>query len=126
MEIFAFYLFDIIVIPITMIVFGYLFMKRPPKEINSLFGYRTTMSSKNQNTWDFAHRYAGRVWLNSGIFTVIISVILIFILKDSNIFEKIVFEIFVIQFIILFLVIPLTEIALRKTFHKNGKFRNIT
>ncbi|MCY6372198.1 SdpI family protein [Clostridium ganghwense] len=37
-------------------------MKKPPKEINSTFGYRTTMSSKNKDTWNFAHRYAGIVW----------------------------------------------------------------
>ncbi|WP_268051132.1 SdpI family protein [Clostridium ganghwense] len=55
-------MFITIIISFTMIGFGLLFMKKPPKEINSTFGYRTTMSSKNKDTWNFAHRYAGIVW----------------------------------------------------------------
>ncbi|MFD3157324.1 SdpI family protein [Haloimpatiens sp. FM7330] len=67
MEMFVFSLFNTIVISFTMIGFGLLFMKKPPKEISSVFGYRTSMSSKNKDTWVFAHKYAGRVWFNSGI-----------------------------------------------------------
>ena len=51
-----------LVIPIIMIGFGFLFGKRPPKEINYLCGYRTRMSMKNIDTWVFAHRYCGRLW----------------------------------------------------------------
>ena len=51
-----------LLIPFTMIGFGYLFLKRTPKNINVLFGYRTTMSMKNRDTWEFAHRYCGKLW----------------------------------------------------------------
>lgn len=34
-----------------MIGFGLLFQKRPPKNINNLYGYRTRMSMKNEKTW---------------------------------------------------------------------------
>ena len=36
-------------------------MKKAPKEINSVFGYRTSMSMKNKDTWEFAHKYCGKV-----------------------------------------------------------------
>lgn len=48
-----------LLIPISMIGFGKLFMKTTPKEINGLFGYRTSMSMKNKDTWIFAHHYCG-------------------------------------------------------------------
>ena len=32
--------------------FWKIFMKKAPKEINSVFGYRTSMSMKNKDTWD--------------------------------------------------------------------------
>lgn len=38
-------------IPITMIGFGKYFVRKAPKEINAVFGYRTNMSMKNSETW---------------------------------------------------------------------------
>ena len=54
----AFWLFMLIMnllIPFTMIGFGFYFQKHPPKEINELFGYRTSLSMKNEDTWKTAH-----------------------------------------------------------------------
>ena len=51
-----------LLLPFTMIGFGRYFMKKAPKEINSVFGYRTSMSMKNKDTWEFAHKYCGKVW----------------------------------------------------------------
>ena len=39
-----------LLLPFTMIGFGRYFMKKAPKEINSVFGYRTSMSMKNKDT----------------------------------------------------------------------------
>lgn len=105
---------------LTMIGFGYLFIKRPPDEINSVFGYRTPMSTKNKDTWDFAHRYSGKVWMRSGITTAILSVVLAFVLQGLENYEKLMLGLCYAQIAILLLVIPLTEIALRKTFDKKG------
>ena len=47
----AFWIFMLIMdllLPFTMIGFGRYFMKKAPKEINSVFGYRTSMSMKNK------------------------------------------------------------------------------
>ena len=33
-------------IPILMLLFGWIFKKHPPKNINSVYGYRTSMSKK--------------------------------------------------------------------------------
>ena len=35
----------------------------PPKEINDLYGYRSTRSKKSQEAWDFAQQYANRLML---------------------------------------------------------------
>ena len=45
-----------LLVPSAMIGFGWLFMRRTPKTIQSLFGYRTAMSMKNKDTWEFAHQ----------------------------------------------------------------------
>ena len=39
---------------------------KAPKSINSLYGYRTARSMKNQQTWDFAHQVCGKLWFRGG------------------------------------------------------------
>ena len=63
-----------LLLPFTMIGFGRYFMKKAPKEINSVFGYRTSMSMKNKDTWEFAHKYCGKVWYVCGMVMLPITV----------------------------------------------------
>jgi len=107
----------------TMILFGLLFLKKPPREINGLFGYRTRMSSINDDTWYFAHRYAGAVWIRTGVAVLAASILVIWILKNSGKFESYMLILFYFQMASLLMVIPLTEIALRKTFDRDGQRR---
>ena len=37
---------------------GFIMLKFPPKKINSLYGYRTSSSMKNQERWDFSQKYS--------------------------------------------------------------------
>ena len=56
-----------LLMPLIMLIGGYCMYKNPPKEINGLVGYRTTMSKKNKDTWKFAHDYCGRLWIKLGL-----------------------------------------------------------
>lgn len=64
-----------LLIPFTMIFFGKYFIKHAPAEINSVFGYRTKMSMKNKQTWEFAHKYIGKLWLCLGLIMLPFSLI---------------------------------------------------
>lgn len=55
-----------LLIPLVMCGFGWRFLKKPPKKINGFYGYRTTRSMKNQQTWDFAHQMCGKLWFRAG------------------------------------------------------------
>ncbi len=46
---FSFQLF----IPLTMLIIGFLFSQHAPKTINPVWGYRTTRSMKNKDTWEW-------------------------------------------------------------------------
>lgn len=60
----------IFLIPITTgpiyMMAGFLMLKFPPKNINSLYGYRTGSSMDSQEKWDFAQPYSGKVMLQAG------------------------------------------------------------
>lgn len=57
----------VLLIPLTMVGFGWVFLHRPPKEINGFYGYRTRRSTASPQAWAFAHAYMGRLWLWTGI-----------------------------------------------------------
>lgn len=52
-----------LLMPAAMWVEGAVLVNRPPKKISYLFGYRTARSMWNQETWDFAQRREGLLWL---------------------------------------------------------------
>ena len=48
---------------ILFLVLGFYYLKKPPKKINHLYGYRTRRSMANQEIWDFAnHQSAKDFW----------------------------------------------------------------
>lgn len=113
-----------LLIPITMISFGHSFEKKPPKIERSkfAFGYRTVMSMKNADTWEYAHRFFGKLWFRFGIVLGLISIIPWFFVigkdKDTIGFAGLIIS-YVQMAVMLIPVIP-TEISLRKRFDKNG------
>ena len=112
--------------PLIMIVFGRYFMKKSPKEINYIFGYRTNMSMKNKDTWDFAHKYFGKRWFRLGWLLIPISVIpMLFVIgKGEDIIGTVGMVVMVIDLILLIAPIFPTERALKKIFDKDGNKRN--
>lgn len=70
-----FVLIMVLLIPVTMIVFGRLFSKAAPKEINYMFGYRTKRFVMNDETWRFAYKYIGKLWYICGLIVLPISVV---------------------------------------------------
>lgn len=108
--------------PVLMIIFGQLFQKRPPGQINSVYGYRTKMSMLNMDTWDYAHRYFGTLWLRIGLLLLLLtglSMILAFG-KSDTVVGVIGGVIETIQVLMLFVPIALTEQELRRRFGADG------
>lgn len=108
--------------PAIMLVMGRYFMKTAPKEINYIFGYRTNMSMKNKDTWEFAHKYIGKLWFRFGWILVPITIIpMLFVLgKSEDTIGTVGAIVVAIDLIILISVIFPTEMALKKNFDKDG------
>lgn len=114
-----------LLIPFTMIGFGLLFLYKPPKKISYIYGYRTSMSMKNKNTWKFAHCYIGKLWNILGWVLLLVSTILMIYLidKDENIMGKVSLVLMIVQMIFLIGPIIPTEIALKRIFDKEGNYK---
>lgn len=121
----AFWLFSLVfdlLIPLVMIGFGKEFMRNPPKEINPGYGYRTTMSMKNKMTWDFAQRYAGKVWYKISRIMLPLSILpmLLVIGKEIGTVGTVGLWVSMAQAAVMLGTIPVVEHALKKNFDKNG------
>ena len=117
-----FMLIMVLLIPLTMLFFGWLLFRRTPKEINYVYGYRTKRSMMNEETWRFANQYFGKAWYLCGLISVPLSVMAITLVlgKGTETVGTIGGIITMLQMIPLVGAIIPTEIALKKNFDENG------
>jgi len=118
-----FMLITVLLIPLTMIFFGWLLFRKTPKEINYVYGYRTKRSMMNEETWRFANQYFGKAWYLCGLISVPLSVMAITLVlgKGTEAVGTIGGIITMLQMIPLVGAIIPTEIALKKNFDENGR-----
>ncbi len=111
--------------PIMMIAFGKRFCKKAPDEINYLFGYRTTMSMKNKDTWAFAHNFFGKIWYIMGLVILPLSVtaMLLVLGKSEDTIGRVGSIVCLIQVALLIASIFPTERALKRNFDEDGNRR---
>ena len=112
-----------LLIPAVMLIFGIRFGKNPPKKINSFFGYRTSRSMRNQETWDCAHRYLGKLWKLLAPMLVVLSVVPMALVygKTNGEMSAVGMIITVVQLALLLFSLPITERYLKRTFDERGK-----
>ena len=112
--------------PLVMIIYGRIYEKKPPQKPKSNFaysGYRTKMSMINIETWEYAHRFFGKLWFRFGIVLGVTSIIvLLFVIgRDKDTIGFVGMIVCYVQIVVMILPAIPTEMALRKNFDKNGK-----
>ena len=114
--------------PLVMIIYGRVFEKKPPKIARSkfAFGYRTVMSMRNEETWEYAHRFFGKLWFRFGIAVGLISIIVLFFFigKDKDTVGFAGMIICYVQLVAMLLPVIPTELALRRRLDKYGNRRD--
>lgn len=116
-------LFCDLLIPGLMILFGWMFRISPPEKINDWYGYRTKRSKSSPEAWDYAHRYAGKIWQRWGLVTLVLSIggMLLLLGKGDTPVSLGGLGLMVIQLIPMIAVIPITEKELKKRFDSEGR-----
>ena len=111
-----------LLIPVIMLVFGWIFHRQAPKMINVWYGYRSARSMKNEDTWVFAHQHIGRTWMLIGAVLLVVSVIPMIAVygKDDDTVSVVSLVLTVVQLIPMIMSLIPTERALKRTFDENG------
>ena len=111
-----------LLIPVIMLVFGWIFHRQAPKKINVWYGYRSARSMKNEDTWVFAHQHIGRTWMLVGVVLLVVSVIPMIAVygKDDDTVSVVSLVLLFVQMLPMIMSLIPTERALKKTFDENG------
>ena len=114
-----------LLIPLIMLYFGWRFQKHPPKNINSFYGYRTTRSMKNPQTWDFAHQVCGRLWFRAGLILLPVSLVAMLFVWGRSVEEIGMWciPVMAVQLVVLVGSIFPVEWALKQNFDQFGRKR---
>lgn len=109
--------------PLMMLIFGWRFLKKPPKKINGFYGYRTTRSMKNQQTWDYAHQVCGKLWFRAGAVMLSLSLLAMLPLLGRGIEGQSIWLIVVVgvQIVVMLATLFPVERALKRKFDKYGR-----
>ena len=116
----------VFVTPVVLLLFGWLFTHgRYPKHPNGLYGYRTTRSMKNDETWVFAQECWGRLCWRMGWWLLVLSLIFVTIFWTLAVRR---YEIYVgvwngIQAVVTLGTILPVERALKYKFDEHGRRR---
>ena len=66
-------------IGMVLFIVGLVFITFPPTKINSIYGYRTTNSRRNLDTWKVANKYSAELMMFEGLIIAAIGLITTFI-----------------------------------------------
>jgi len=112
-----------LLIPGIMLYFGWRFLNKPPKNINSMYGYRTSRSMKNQQTWDFAHQVCGKLWLRAGAVMLPLSLLTMLpaLGRDVEAVGTWCIPVVGVQLVVMVATIFPVEKALKRKFDKYGR-----
>ena len=112
-----------LMIPVIMLIAGFIMFRHTPHHGNVAFGYRSTASMRSPEAWKFANEYCGKLWMIFG--AALLAAVLcsfLFMWKDSeDAVTKTGVIIIVAETVLILISIFPVENALRKRFDKDGK-----
>lgn len=120
------WIIPLLFIPALMLIMAIIFYCKQPKQINQLYGYRTGLAMKNQDTWMVANRLSSACFLYTSIgFLIVLTLLLILIGKSVLIswfgsFHSLFLIIAVFSTALVVLPIVITEYKLRQIFTADG------
>lgn len=115
----AFMTICVSLIPLSMTGIGFSYIKgKYPKKINDLSGYRTKLSRKNQNTWEFAQKLFGKVFFVTGLVILPLSILPMLFVTGSGIpfCGKVGGIITAVQCLLMLIPFPVVENGIKKKF----------
>lgn len=80
------------VLPIGLIIYGYLYKYKTYKKVSKFFGYKTARTQLSKETWKYANQRVGDIWIKlGGLYFIFTALILLIFPSERNKLSLIVF-----------------------------------
>ena len=114
-----------LLVPGILAAIGSIFRNSAPADINPIYGYRSTMSMKNQDTWEFANTYWGKLAWKWGLTLIPASaaIMVAVIWAGVEVVSITLGVVEMLQILVLLGTIPAVERALKREFDQDGNRR---
>lgn len=107
----------LLIVPVILTIAGIFLYKYTPKKINSIIGYRTDISKRNEITWRASNEYFGKLLTIWGGVLSIVSIVLIVLNLEINLnISIIILASYVVELVIILCCIAKTEKYLKSKF----------
>ncbi|EJP85790.1 MULTISPECIES: SdpI family protein [Bacillus] len=73
-----------LLIGIIFILVSILMKKKPPLDVNLMYGYRTKRSMKNKKLWDAGNRYSAEIMIQNGYLIIVLGTIISLVFKNPS------------------------------------------
>ena len=73
--------------PVLLIVFGGIYLLRPPAEANHRFGFRTYFGMGSVEAWQYAQRIAGLAFGGLGALLLIVMIVVVICMEKQDVFR---------------------------------------
>ncbi len=112
-----------LLLPVMMLIFGLILSKRPPKKINSFYGYRTRRSMKNMDTWLFGNQTMGQYWIRYSVLGYILTMVFMIVIMNESEDQMAMHSLILTTILLVWMIIPIfiTEKKLKMTFDEEGR-----
>ncbi len=106
------------IVPVCLFLAGIMWKTKPPAYLSQGLCYRTTLTEKSQEAWQFAHFHCAKLWTRAGLILIVLTAVLMYFLKESYI-SYLLWIIF-FQMVIFCISAFFVEILLKSCFDENG------
>lgn len=108
-----------LILPIGLIIYGYLYKYKTYKKLSKFFGYKITRAQLSQEAWEYANKRAGNIWINLGGLYTIFAGLYLLIFPSAR--ENLSVVLFAIGLIIILYTFFTVDKELREKFDDNGE-----
>lgn len=109
------------VLPIGLIIYGFLYKHVAYKKIGIILGYKTAAAKMSQDTWEYANKRVGDMWMKYGVYYTIFVGLFLLISKSAR--EKLSIVVFAVGLFIILYTFSLVDKELKEKFDEKGEPR---
>lgn len=108
-----------LILPLGIVLYGYLYKNVASNKLNYFFGYKTEKTQLSKETWEYANKRVGSIWMKLGlVYTAIVIIMLTFFPSQRT---KPSFIVIALALIVSIVPFPIVQKELEEKFDEEGK-----